>query len=84
MYCRFNTSYVNVYRGRVLKMCQRQQSFNTSHVNVYPVKEVNKRRYKTVSIHPMLMFIKHKNWNCSCAESFNTSHVNVYHFLNNT
>ena len=52
MYCRFNTSYVNVYRGRVLKMCQRQQSFNTSHVNVYQAQELElqlRRKFQYIS-----------------------------------
>ena len=32
--------------------------FNTSHVTVYRSAEENKAHYRTISIHPMLLFIK--------------------------
>ena len=53
----FNTSHVTLYRGFGAGYDVVFNSFNTSHVTLYLNRSALRKSQKTVSIHPMLLFI---------------------------
>ena len=53
--------------------------FNTSHVTVYPRYSSDCTYQSSISIHLMLLFIKHHSNDFLSLQHFNTSHVTVYH-----